>query len=176
MKFKTLRAVFTLVLLLVMGVMIVGFALRTGIASVSAASVKHGELLVTKECSAYCGQAGEFCTITSSTLWQIKVGSTLSTIRRRMFRRASSTATLFSTQATETGRWAVAPSTWRPGRDSVLFSDGHRRASWIQCARRCIAADRRSPLDLGWHIQLHEGLSRDPLATMGTDGITASAT
>ena len=77
MKFKTLRAVFTLLLLLVMGVMIVGFALRTGIASVSAAPVKHGELLVTKECSAYYGQAGEFCTITSSTLWQIKVGSTL---------------------------------------------------------------------------------------------------
>jgi hypothetical protein len=30
---------------------------------------------VTKECSAYTGQAGEFCTITSSNVTQIEVGS-----------------------------------------------------------------------------------------------------
>ena len=34
-----------------------------------------GALRVTKECSAYTGQAGSFCTITSSSLPEIPVGS-----------------------------------------------------------------------------------------------------
>jgi hypothetical protein len=34
-----------------------------------------GELQITKECSAYTGQAGSFCTITSSSLAAIPVGS-----------------------------------------------------------------------------------------------------
>jgi hypothetical protein len=37
--------------------------------------VQSGTLEVTKECSAYTGQAGEFCTITSSNVTQIEVGS-----------------------------------------------------------------------------------------------------
>ena len=36
---------------------------------------RSGALHVTKECSAYTGQAGEICTITSSTLDAIEVGS-----------------------------------------------------------------------------------------------------
>ena len=36
---------------------------------------RSGDLHVTKECSAYKGQAGEFCTITSSSLDEIEVGS-----------------------------------------------------------------------------------------------------
>ena len=43
--------------------------------TVSAASPHSGNLHVTKECSAYNGGAGEFCTITSSNLWAIPVGS-----------------------------------------------------------------------------------------------------
>ena len=42
---------------------------------VSASFPRRGELHVTKECSAYHGQAGEFCTITSSNLDAIEVGS-----------------------------------------------------------------------------------------------------
>jgi hypothetical protein len=38
-------------------------------------SPRSGELHVTKECSQYFGHAGEFCTITSSNLNAIKVGS-----------------------------------------------------------------------------------------------------
>jgi hypothetical protein len=38
-------------------------------------SPRSGDLHVTKECSAYAGRAGEFCTITSSNLKQIEVGS-----------------------------------------------------------------------------------------------------
>ena len=38
-------------------------------------SPRSGELRVTKECSQYTGAAGSFCTITSSNLNAIKVGS-----------------------------------------------------------------------------------------------------
>jgi hypothetical protein len=37
--------------------------------------VRSGDLHVTKECSAYKGLAGDFCTITSSNLEEIEVGS-----------------------------------------------------------------------------------------------------
>lgn len=40
-----------------------------------AASPRSGDLHVTKECSQYTGAAGAFCTITSSNLNAIKVGS-----------------------------------------------------------------------------------------------------
>ena len=40
-----------------------------------ATSERSGALHVTKECSAYTGQAGSYCTITSSSLKQIAVGS-----------------------------------------------------------------------------------------------------
>jgi hypothetical protein len=45
-----------------------------GVASLSA-SGRKGELHVTKECSEYNGAAGSFCTITSSNLPRILVGS-----------------------------------------------------------------------------------------------------
>ena len=40
-------------------------------------SSRAGELHITKECSSYTGLAGQFCTITSSNLKQIAVGSTV---------------------------------------------------------------------------------------------------
>jgi len=45
-----------------------------GAASVSA-SARRGELHVMKECSQYNGTAGSFCTITSSNLTEILIGS-----------------------------------------------------------------------------------------------------
>jgi hypothetical protein len=36
---------------------------------------RSGDLQVTKECSEYTGQAGDFCTITSSNLKEIEAGS-----------------------------------------------------------------------------------------------------
>lgn len=48
----------------------------TPVSGLAAASFpRSGELHVTKECSAYTGQAGDFCTITSSNLKEIEVGS-----------------------------------------------------------------------------------------------------
>jgi hypothetical protein len=52
-------------------------ALVTGSASASA-SDRSGELHVTKECLPPIGQAGSFCTITSSNLAEIKVNSKIS--------------------------------------------------------------------------------------------------
>jgi hypothetical protein len=43
--------------------------------SVSASSPRRGDLNGTKECSGYTGAAGSFCTITSSNLAAIEVGS-----------------------------------------------------------------------------------------------------
>jgi len=47
-----------------------------GVASVSA-SARKGDLHVTKECSAYNGAAGSFCTITYSNLETILIGSSV---------------------------------------------------------------------------------------------------
>jgi hypothetical protein len=43
----------------------------------AASSPRSGAIHVEKECSAYTGHAGDFCTITSSTLEQIEAGSTV---------------------------------------------------------------------------------------------------
>jgi hypothetical protein len=73
MKFKVMTPIFALVL--VAGFVALTLSLSTGAASESASSVKKGDLHVTKECSEYTGAAGSFCTITSSNLAAIEVGS-----------------------------------------------------------------------------------------------------
>lgn len=50
-------------------------AVRTVGAAALSASPRSGELHVTKECEAYQGRAGDFCTITSSNVAAIEVGS-----------------------------------------------------------------------------------------------------
>lgn len=51
------------------------FSLVTLAPAVLAGSPRSGDLHVTKECSQYNGQAGAFCTITSSNIHAIKAGS-----------------------------------------------------------------------------------------------------
>jgi len=46
-----------------------------GVAAASTSSRRHGKIHVTKDCSEYTGQAGSFCTITSSNVPAIAVGS-----------------------------------------------------------------------------------------------------
>jgi len=70
MTIKTLTPIFVLV-----PVVALTLAVSTGAASVSASSDRNKPLHVTKECSEYHGAAGEFCTITSSNLARIKVGT-----------------------------------------------------------------------------------------------------
>ena len=76
MKMKIMTTVFALALL------VAGFAtlsLSPGVASVSAVSASDDQrerpLHLTKECSSYTGLAGSFCTVTSSNLSAIHVGS-----------------------------------------------------------------------------------------------------
>ena len=52
-------------------------ALVTGMASASADSKPEGEIHVTKNCGNFTGLAGTYCTITSSNLPEIPVGSTV---------------------------------------------------------------------------------------------------
>ena len=47
----------------------------TGPSGLAAPFPRSGELHVVKECSQYAGQAGQFCTITSSNLAEIEKGS-----------------------------------------------------------------------------------------------------
>jgi hypothetical protein len=71
MKFMVMTTVLALVL--VAGV--VTLRLSLGAASVSASSARKGDLHVTKDCLGYTGAAGSFCTITSSNLPAIVIGS-----------------------------------------------------------------------------------------------------
>ena len=58
------------------GFVVLTLTLGAGSASVSA-SDRNRPLHVTKECSEYTGAAGSFCTITSSNLAEIPVGTTV---------------------------------------------------------------------------------------------------
>jgi len=69
-KFE-LRAIFGLLLAVVAAG---AFAVASSAGNASSPP-RSGALHVTKECSEYFGQAGEFCTITSSNLTAIDVGS-----------------------------------------------------------------------------------------------------
>jgi hypothetical protein len=74
MKLKVMTTIFALALVLVAG--LVTLSLSPGVTSVSASDdQRQRSLHLTKECSAYTGLAGSFCTFTSSNLAAIPVGS-----------------------------------------------------------------------------------------------------
>ena len=73
MKIKAMMRGFGLALVPVAG--FVGLTLAWSTASISASPEQVKELHVTKECSEDTGEPGAFCTITSSNLPRIKVGS-----------------------------------------------------------------------------------------------------
>jgi len=58
--------------------LVAGFiALALSLGAEAASPARKGTLKVTKECSEYTGAGGAFCTITSSNLAEIKIGSKL---------------------------------------------------------------------------------------------------
>jgi len=71
MKFKLMTTSFALVLFAGAGLTL----LTIGAASLSASSDKKGDLHATKECSAYFGRPGQFCTFTSSNIPAITIGT-----------------------------------------------------------------------------------------------------
>ena len=74
MNLKSITSIFA-VLAMVAGVVAATLFGNIGAVAVSADSRRSHELHVTKECSQDTGQAGSFCTITSSSLAAIAVGS-----------------------------------------------------------------------------------------------------
>jgi hypothetical protein len=75
MKFKVMTTILAHALTRVAGLGALTISLTMGAASISAQSGRNGQLHVTKECSAYTGAAGSFCSFTSSNLAEIKIGS-----------------------------------------------------------------------------------------------------
>jgi hypothetical protein len=73
MRFKVQTTIVALVL--VAGVVALALSLSRGASPVLASSARTGQLHVTKECSAYMGMPGQYCTITSSNLAEVKVGT-----------------------------------------------------------------------------------------------------
>ena len=68
---KAIRTRTSFTLLLVAG----SIAMTLAVAAASTSSRRHGKLHVTKDCSEDTGQAGSFCTITSSNVPAIAVGA-----------------------------------------------------------------------------------------------------
>lgn len=77
MPFKPAITISALVLSLVAGFVALTLALSTGAGRASAQAERSGALHVTKNCSAFNGAPGSYCTITASNLAAIKVGSTV---------------------------------------------------------------------------------------------------
>jgi hypothetical protein len=50
-------------------------SMSTGVAPAAASNAQNGQIHVTKDCSTYTGAAGSYCTIQSSNLAEIPVGS-----------------------------------------------------------------------------------------------------
>jgi len=57
------------------GFLALALSMSTGATSASAQSARSGDLHVLKNCTTFTGAAGEYCTITSSNVPEIKVGS-----------------------------------------------------------------------------------------------------
>jgi hypothetical protein len=83
-----------------------------------------GDLQVTKDCSAYTGAAGAYCTVTASNLATIKVGS------KFFYDQAAGTppgmldSAISSTRGPVIARSAIAHSIWRPIADYARFRAG----------------------------------------------------
>lgn len=75
MQCKPTTTIFALAMILVAGIAALTLALSAGAGTVSAQSERSGALRVTKNCLAFNGAPGSSCTIRSSNLAAIKVGS-----------------------------------------------------------------------------------------------------
>ena len=99
---------------------------------------RSGDLHVTKECSAYKGLAGDFCTITSSSLEEIEVGS------RVVYAQAADAGSLDSDIVLDAGPGTTAAGHVKldlAAASGVLtFSDGTGKLTGFQ-ARVDVSAD-----------------------------------
>jgi hypothetical protein len=110
MKYKAMTTIFTLVL-------VASFATLVSAASDDRGDHhRNGDLHVTKECSQFTGLDGSFCTITSSNLAAIKVGSKV------YYDQAGNTPTggMDSNAVLDVG-----PDNWTVGRCTIDGSTGN---------------------------------------------------
>jgi hypothetical protein len=125
-----------------------GLALAPSVSAsaASASSSRHGDLHVTKECSQYTGLADSFCTITSSNLPAIVVGS------RIVYLEAAG-----ATAVDSDGVLVVGPGDFALGHvvlsrvthlGVITFSGGTGRFTWFH-ARIAVSPDPNIPY--GWY-------------------------
>ena len=77
MKLKGLITIIVPAAVLVAGVAALAVSLSVRVPSVAASNEGGGQLHLTKNCSNYTGLAGSYCTVTSSNLPEIPIGSTV---------------------------------------------------------------------------------------------------
>ena len=99
------------------------FSLSMGVPSVSASEARKGQLHVTKDCPLYTGAAGDYCTIKTSNLAEIKPGSNV------YYDQAAGTPAGFLDSNivlnVGTGDWAVGRCTLDSTNSGLCtFSDG----------------------------------------------------
>jgi hypothetical protein len=138
-----MKRMFVLILAVAMAA---GFAAASHVRSVAASSPRSGVLHVAKECSAYTGLAGSFCTITSSNLNAIDVGS------RIVYAQAAGAASLDSDIVLDTGHGNNTASghvtlDFASGSGLVTFSGGTGRFTGFQ-ASAVVSFDPATGL---WH-------------------------
>jgi hypothetical protein len=116
--------------------------------SVSASSPRSGDLSVTKECSGFTGAAGSFCTITSSNLKAIEVGSRIVYLQPADLGTPSGSDVVLDTPGpgnnTASGHCALDPAT---GSGLCTFSGGTGKFTWFHAT---VDVSYLGGLNFGW--------------------------
>jgi hypothetical protein len=112
---------------------------------------RSGELHVVKECSEYEGLAGDFCTITSSNLDEISVGSKV------VYAEAAGESSLYTDILLDAGSGNTAAGhvvlDVASDKGVLGFSGGTGTLTRVQGPRRCLVGCGR-PFALGRDVQL----------------------
>ena len=107
---------------------------------------RSGDLHVTKECSAYKGLAGDFCTITSSNLEEIEVGS------RVVYAKAAGAGSLDTDVVLDAGPGNTAAGhvvlDLVAGSGVVTFSGGTGKFTWFHAS---VVVTPDSNIPFGWY-------------------------
>lgn len=121
------------------------------VASSLSASPRSGDLRVTKECGEYAGLAGQFCTITSSNVQKIEVGS------RVIYQQPAGAASLDSDVVLDTpgpgnnkafGHCAVDLAT---GLGLCTFSGGTGMFTWFSATAHVSPPTSQDPVNWHWN-------------------------
>ena len=119
-------------------------------AASSSAAVRSGDLHILKECSEYHGLAGQFCTITSSNIKEIEVGS------RVVYAKPASAIGLDTDVVLDTpgpghnkafGHCTLDGMT---GLGLCTFSGGNGKFTWFSASAHVSPPTREDPVNWHW--------------------------